>query len=103
MDRPIPRADHGPVRPMSRWLRALAPLLMAVLAVVAFLAIDRTLGMLLVVAALALAFLSGRAVLGRVPTRPARDLDPRDVRAYRESHPGSSIGDAVDAVDRDRR
>ncbi|PPF60328.1 hypothetical protein C5C13_03220 [Clavibacter michiganensis] len=84
-------------------MRALAPLLMTLLAVVTFLTIDRILGMLLIVAALAVAFLSGRAVLGRVPGRPADDIDPQEVRAYRESHPGSSIGDAVSALSRERR
>ncbi|MBF4621627.1 hypothetical protein [Clavibacter sp. VKM Ac-2542] len=87
---------------MSRWIRALAPLLMTLLAVVTFLTIDRILGMLLIVAALAVAFLSGRAVLGRVPARPAGDIDAQEVRAYRESHPGTSIGDGVAAVDRER-
>jgi len=88
---------------VNRWLRAIAPILLTLLAVVTFLTIDRILGMLLIVAALAVAFLSGRAVLGRVPARPAGDIDPRDVRAYRESNPGASIGDAIDAVGRDRR
>ncbi|KZC95750.1 MULTISPECIES: hypothetical protein [Clavibacter] len=88
---------------MNRWLRALAPILLTLLAVVTFLTIDHVLGMLLIVVALAVAFLSGRAVLGRVPARPAGDIDARAVRAYREDHPGTSIGDAVTAVGRDRR
>ncbi|OUE23667.1 hypothetical protein [Clavibacter michiganensis] len=87
---------------MNRWLRALAPLLLTLLAIVTFLTIDRILGMLLIVVALAVAFLSGRAVLGRVPTRPEGDIDAQEVRAYRESHPGTSIGDAATAVGRDR-
>jgi hypothetical protein len=87
---------------MSRWLRALAPILLTLLAVVTFLTIDHLLGMLVVVAALAVAFLSGPAALGRVPAQPAGDVDARAVRAYREDHPGTSIGDAVTAVGRDR-
>lgn len=87
---------------MNRWLRAIAPILLTLLAVVTFFTVDRILGMLLIVVALAVAFLSGRAVLGRVPARPATEVDPQEVRAYRERHPGTSIGDAVTAVGRER-
>ncbi|ROS53889.1 hypothetical protein [Frigoribacterium sp. PhB118] len=82
---------------MTNWLRALAPLALTTIALVVFFTADRTVGMLLVVAALASAFLVGKSVLGRPSRRPERDVDPAEVRAYREAHPGSTISDAVRA------
>jgi hypothetical protein len=83
---------------MTNWLRALAPLALTAIAVVVFFTADRTVGMLLIVAALASTFLSGKSVFGRPSTRPERDVGPAEVRAYREAHPGSTISDAVSAV-----
>jgi hypothetical protein len=83
---------------MTNWLRALAPLALTAIAVVVFFTADRTVGMLLIVAALVSTFLGGKSVLGRPSRRPERDLDPAEVRAYREAHPGRTISDAVSAV-----
>ena len=83
---------------MMNWLRALAPLALTAIALVVFFTADRTVGMLLIVAALASAFLAGKSALGRPTRRPERDVDPAEVRAYREAHPGSTISDAVSAV-----
>ena len=44
---------------MTNWLRALAPLALTTIALVVFFTADRTVGMLLIVAALASAFLVG--------------------------------------------
>ena len=80
---------------MTNWLRALAPLVLTAIALVVFFTADPAVGMLLIVAALASAFLAGTSILGRPPRRPERDVDPVEVRAYREAHPGSTISDAV--------
>jgi len=83
---------------MTNWLRALAPLALTTIALVVFFTADRTVGMLVIVAALASAFLVGTGVFGRPSRRPERDVDPAEVRAYREAHPGSTISNAVGAV-----
>lgn len=82
---------------MTTWLRALAPLALTAIALVVFFTADRTVGMLLIVAALATGFLAGRSALGRPTGHPAADVDPAEVRAYREAHPGTTISDAVSA------
>jgi len=83
---------------MTNWLRALAPLALTAIALVVFFTADRTVGTLLIVAALASAFLAGKSVVGRPSRSLDRDVDPAKVRAYREAHPGSTISDAVSAV-----
>ena len=83
---------------MTNWLRALAPLALTAIALVVFFTADRTVGMLMIVAALASAFLAGKSIRGRPSRRPERDVDPAEVRAYREAHPGSTISDVVSAV-----
>ncbi|MBD8139411.1 hypothetical protein IFT36_02480 [Frigoribacterium sp. CFBP 13605] len=55
---------------MTNWLRALAPLALTTIALVVFFTADRTVGMLLIVAALASAFLVGTGA-GQ-PTRASR-------------------------------
>lgn len=82
---------------MTNWLCALAPLALTAIALVVFFTADRTVGILLIVAALASAFLAGKSVLGCPSRRPERDVDPAEVRAYREAHPGSTISDAFRA------
>ena len=83
---------------MTTWIRAAAPLVLTAIALVVFFTADRTVGTLLIVAALASAFLVGKGVLGRPSGGPAGDVDPADVRRYRETHPGSTISEAVTAV-----
>lgn len=83
---------------MTTWLRALAPLALTAIALIVFFTADRTVGMLLIVAALASAFVAGKSILGRPSKRPERQVDPAAVRAYRETHPGSTISEAVSAV-----
>ena len=75
---------------MTNWLRALAPLVLTAIALVVFFTADRAVGMLLIVAALASAFLAGTRILGRPPRRPERDVDPVEVRAYRGCVPSAS-------------
>jgi hypothetical protein len=58
-----------------RLLRASAPLFLTALALVTFFAIDRTAGMLIVIAALADAFLSGNHDGRRMLNSPAREAD----------------------------
>lgn len=83
---------------MTTWIRAAAPLVLTAIALVVFFAADRTVGTLLIVAALASAFLVGKGALGRPSGGAARDVDPAEVRHYRETHPGSTISEAVTAV-----
>ncbi|MBD8704386.1 hypothetical protein [Frigoribacterium sp. CFBP 13712] len=90
---------------MTTWLRALAPVALTAIALVVFFTGDRTIGMLLIVAALGSAFLTGTSILGRPVTRSsgkvAAAADSEAVRAYRRAHPGSTISEAVRAVGED--
>jgi Flp pilus assembly protein TadB len=88
---------------MTKWLRALAPVALTVIALVVFFTGDRTVGMLLIVAALASTFLTGTSILGRPVRIFAGEADAAAVRAYRRAHPGSTISDAVRAVGEDAR
>lgn len=90
---------------MTTWLRALAPVALTAIALVVFFTGDRTIGMLLIVAALGSAFLTGTSILGRPVTRTSGQVDSATdsdaVRAYRRAHPGSTISEAVRAVGED--
>jgi hypothetical protein len=83
---------------MSKWLRALAPLALTAIALIFFFTGDRTLAMLLIVAALATAFLTGTGILGRPTTTRVGKINPKDVRSYRQAHPNTTISEAVTAV-----
>jgi len=86
---------------VTKWLRALAPVALTVIALVVFFTGDRIIGMLLIVAALGSAFLTGTSILGRPVTRSSGKVDSAAVRAYRRAHPGSTISEAVRAVGED--
>ena len=97
-DRPTHRSGAAL---MTTWLRALAPVALTAIALVVFFTGDRTIGMLLIVAALGSAFLTGTSILGRPVTRTSGQVDSDAVRAYRRAHPGSTISEAVRAVGED--
>ncbi|MDY0891656.1 hypothetical protein [Frigoribacterium sp. CFBP9030] len=88
---------------MTNWLRALAPVALTAIALVVFFTGDSTVGMLLIVAALGSAFSTGTRLLGHPSTGHAQEVDATAIRAYRRSHPGTTISEAVRAVGEDGR
>ena len=99
-DRPPHRSGAALV---TTWLRALTPVALTAIALVVFFTGDRTIGMLLIVAALGSAFLTGTSILGRPVRRTSGEVaaDAAAVRAYRRAHPGSTISEAVRALGED--
>ena len=88
---------------MKRWLLAATPLLMTILGIAVFVTVNPFLGLIIVVGGYVIDwFVFDTRVLGEMPERITGPVDPEELRAYRESHPGASIGDALAAVERDR-
>jgi drug/metabolite transporter (DMT)-like permease len=83
-------------------LRAVLTGALAVLGVALASRGDAQTAMLVLLLAVACAFLGGNPVVGRLARRPERPVDARAVKQHRRAHPEASISDAITAVDRAR-
>lgn len=85
---------------MPKPLATAGALLCTVAALLAFFILDQTLLALLFAMLAVLLSWAGTSILGNPPRTDVRDreIDPREVKDYREQHPGTSIGEAIDAL-----
>jgi hypothetical protein len=85
---------------VRHWGWALASCGGTVLGCAAYFAVDETTGAFVILITLVAAFTGESKTIGAVPGPLRRSHSGAEVRAYRRSHPGSTIGDALSALDR---
>jgi hypothetical protein len=83
---------------MIKWILALVPLIGAAAAVILFINHETPLALLVVLGALACAFLWSPGVLGRARSNSNAKLSAAEIRQYRTTYPGATIADAVSAL-----
>lgn len=83
---------------MRKWFLPLAPFVGAIAAVILFINHETTLAMLVVLGALACAFLWSPGILGRPRSNIDANPSAAEIRRYRMAHPGATIADALAAL-----